>query len=164
MSNCSNFENSKEVITIGDYEIKKTLGMGTFGKVKLVLFRPSNELRAVKILNKAQIEQRKEVHLVRRELNALKKLSHPNLVHVNQIFQDYDNFYIDMEYCEKGELFDYIVQKHHLSENEASIFFYQLINAVDYIHKNNIAHRDLKPENILLSKNKILIKRINTVL
>ena len=76
MSNCSNFENSKEVITIGDYEIKKTLGMGTFGKVKLVLFRPSNELRAVKILNKAQIEQRKEVHLVRRELNALKKLSH----------------------------------------------------------------------------------------
>ena len=61
-----------------------------------------------------------------------------------------------MEYCEKGELFDYIVKKHHLSENEASIFFYQLINAVEYIHQNNIAHRDLKPENILLSKNKIL--------
>ena len=61
-----------------------------------------------------------------------------------------------MEYCEKGELFDYIVKKERLSSAEASLFFYQLINGVEYIHKQGFAHRDLKPENLLLTKDKIL--------
>ena len=59
-----------------------------------------------------------------------------------------------MEYCEGGELFDYIVEKERLDEFESSIFFYQLINALDYIHSEGVAHRDLKPENLLLSQNK----------
>jgi 5'-AMP-activated protein kinase catalytic alpha subunit len=61
-----------------------------------------------------------------------------------------------MEYCNKGELFDYIVAHQKLEEDEASIFFYQLINGVDYMHKKGVAHRDLKPENLLLTVNKIL--------
>ena len=61
-----------------------------------------------------------------------------------------------MENCQKGELFDYIVAHQTLSEKEASIFFYQLINGVEYIHSQNIVHRDLKPENLLLTENKIL--------
>lgn len=158
MSNCGlNTEySSQDNISLSDYEFKSTIGKGTFGKVKLAVYRQTNQNRAIKILNKKQIETKKEMHLVKRELNALKILSHPNLVNVNQIFQDSENYYIDMEYCENGELFDYIVKKNQLTENESSIFFYQLINAVEYIHKNNIAHRDLKPENLLLTKNKIL--------
>lgn len=139
---------------ITNYELKETLGRGTFGKVKLAIHIPTGEKRAIKILNKKQIEVKKEIHLVKRELKALKILSHPNLVHVNSIFQDNDNYYIDMEYCEKGELFDYIVNAQSLTENEASMFFYQLIEAVEYIHNNKIAHRDLKPENLLLKQNK----------
>ena len=158
MSNCGlNTEYlSQDNISLSNYEFKNTIGKGTFGKVKLAVYKQTNQNRAIKILNKKQIETKKEMHLVKRELNALKLLSHPNLVHVNQIFQDSQNYYIDMEYCENGELFDYIVKKHQLTENESAIFFYQLINAVEYIHKNNIAHRDLKPENLLLTKNKIL--------
>ena len=57
-----------------------------------------------------------------------------------------------MEYCNGGELFDYIVKKRKLSEEEASIFFYQIIKGLEYIHSNGIAHRDLKPENILIFK------------
>jgi len=63
-----------------------------------------------------------------------------------------------MEYAEGGELFDYIVQKKRLLETEVNYFFFQIINALDYLHSNKVAHRDLKPENLLLSdeKNKIL--------
>ena len=61
-----------------------------------------------------------------------------------------------MEYCENGELFNYIVAHQRLSEEETSYFFYQLINGLDYIHHKNIVHRDLKPENLLLSKDNIL--------
>ena len=61
-----------------------------------------------------------------------------------------------MEYCKHGELFDYIVKNEKLSEEESSIFFYQLINGIEYIHSKGISHRDLKPENLLLAENKIL--------
>ena len=61
-----------------------------------------------------------------------------------------------MEYCKHGELFDYIVKKEKLTEEESSIFFYQLINGIEYIHSKGISHRDLKPENLLLAENKIL--------
>ena len=61
-----------------------------------------------------------------------------------------------MEYCKLGELFDYIVKKKRLTENEASNFFYQLINGLEHIHNHSIAHRDLKPENLLLTEDKVL--------
>ena len=61
-----------------------------------------------------------------------------------------------MEYCEGGELFNYIVKKGHLTEEETSFFFYQLICGLEYIHSLGIVHRDLKPENLLLTKNNLL--------
>ena len=61
-----------------------------------------------------------------------------------------------MEYCKRGELFDYILKIQRIKEDEASVFFYQLINALEYIHSKGIAHRDLKPENIILTQDKIL--------
>ena len=61
-----------------------------------------------------------------------------------------------MEYVTGGELFNYIVSKKKLSENEAAFFFCQIINGIEYIHKHNIVHRDLKPENLLLGEGKII--------
>ena len=61
-----------------------------------------------------------------------------------------------MEYCNNGELFNYIVDKDKLEFDEAFSFFYQLINGVEYLHEQGFAHRDLKPENLLLNKNNIL--------
>ena len=91
-----------------------------------------------------------------RENEIITKLNHINIVFVYKIIETFEDFYIVMEYCKLGELFDYIVKKRRLSENESSIFFYQLINGVEYIHSKGIAHRDLKPENLLLTEDKIL--------
>lgn len=55
-----------------------------------------------------------------------------------------------MEYCNGGELFDYIVKSTRLSEKQACKFYLELISGIEYIHQSGVCHRDLKPENLLL--------------
>ena len=139
---------------INNYRMKSDIGEGNFGKVKLAIFEPTGEQFAIKILNKKKISKMK--NKMQRENEILTKLNHINVVFVYKIIETEHNFYIIQEYCKLGELFDYIVKKEKLDEKEASIFFYQLINGVEYIHSKGIAHRDLKPENLLLTEDKVL--------
>lgn len=67
-----------------------------------------------------------------------------------EIIETDTELYLVMEYCEGGELFNYIVDRERLTEEEASKFYLQLLAGIDYIHEAGICHRDLKPENLLL--------------
>ena len=138
-----------------DYTLIKDIGEGNFGKVKLAKLISTKEKFAIKILDKEKLKTQTKSTLFN-EIEIISRLNHKNIIHVEKILEDQKNFYIIMEYCEKGELFDYIVNKERLNPAEASLFFYQLINGVEYIHKQGFAHRDLKPENLLLTKEKIL--------
>ena len=146
---------SSEYSDINNYIMKKEIGEGNFGKVKLAIFKPTGEEFAIKILNKKNIQkQMKSVML--RENDIITKLNHINIVFVYKIIETPEEYYIVMEYCKLGELFDYIVKKKRLSEEESSTLFYQLINGVEYLHSKGIAHRDLKPENLLLTEDMVL--------
>ena len=142
--------------TIGNYLIKRTLGQGTFGKVKLGIYLPNKEKVAVKILEKDRIIEKDDEIRVRREFDMLAKFNHPNVILVAEIFESTNSFYSVMEYCEGGELFNYIVKNQRLNEEEAAFFYYQLINGLEYIHSLGIVHRDLKPENLLLTNEHLL--------
>ena len=146
--------NNYDYSNIDNYRMKSDIGEGNFGKVKLAIFEPTGEQFAIKILNKKKISKMK--NKMQKEIEILTKLNHINVVFVYKIIETEKNFYIIQEYCKLGELFDYIVKKEKLDEKEASIFFYQLINGVEYIHSKGIAHRDLKPENLLLTEDKVL--------
>ena len=148
--------NTSNEYNIGNYLIQETIGQGTFGKVKLGLFLPTNERVAIKILEKAKMIEKDNEIRVKREFEMLSKFNHPNVIMVSEIFETSDNFYTIMEYCPGGELFNYIVKKKRLSEKESSFFFYQIINGLEYIHSLGIVHRDLKPENLLLSKGNLI--------
>ena len=138
-----------------DYTFIKDIGEGNFGKVKLSIMNSTKEKYAIKILDKEKLKSQTKSTKYN-EIQIISRLKHPNIIYVEKILEDEKNYYIIMEYCEKGELFDYIVEKERLNPTEASMFFYQLINGVSYIHKQGFAHRDLKPENLLLTKDKIL--------
>ena len=146
---------SEDYSDIKNYSFEKDIGEGNFGKVKLGIFKPTREEFAIKVLNKDKIKIKMK-NSIFKENEIITKFNHINVIYVFQILEDEENFYIIMEYCKHGELFDYIVKNEVLSEEEASIFFYQLINGIEYIHSKGIAHRDLKPENLLLDENNIL--------
>ena len=142
--------------SLQNYEFVKTIGEGTFGKVKLAIHKLTEEQVAIKILEKAKIKNKKDLERIEKEIKYMKKLNHPNIVKIYEIFEDNDNFYISMEYVSGGELFNYIVKNKRLDENETSFFYSQIIHIIQEIHKYKICHRDLKPENLLLTQNKTI--------
>ena len=145
---------------IGNYQIIKTMGEGTFGKVKLGIHIPTNEKVAIKILEKSKIEDNDDLKCINREISFLKTLNHINIISLYEIIENSEYYYLIMEYAE-NDLFSYIVENNYLSEEISSLLYYQLINAIEYIHKKKIVHRDLKPENILLTRNNSILKIID---
>jgi serine/threonine protein kinase len=143
---------------IGDYTIGKTIGEGTFGKVKLGFHNMTGEKVAIKILEKKRIIDVADIERVSREIHILKLIRHPNIVQLYevlamQIIETPAKLYLIMEYAPSGELFDYIVAQTRIKEKEACKFFQQIVAGIEYIHKLGVVHRDLKPENLLLDHN-----------
>ena len=139
---------------IGDYRLGSEIGSGAFGKVVLGKHTLTGESVAVKILDKIILSQTPEDYeLVKQEISILKIVKHKYIVRLYQIMQTAQHIYIIMEYCEGKDLMDYILSKQRLSELETLKYFHQLINALFYLHSQNIAHRDVKIDNMLLDKN-----------
>ena len=135
------------------YVISKTLGKGTFGKVKMAYnINNKNEKYACKILLKSNIKDEDDNIRCKREMEILKRMHHVNVVRTYEIISTDTTYFIFMDYCGKGELFNYIVEQQHLSEEKSAFFYYQIINGVEYIHNKGVCHRDLKPENLLLTE------------
>ncbi|XP_056636460.1 5'-AMP-activated protein kinase catalytic subunit alpha-2 [Diorhabda carinulata] len=141
------------LVKIGHYILGATLGVGTFGKVKIGEHQLTGHKVAVKILNRQKIKSLDVVGKIRREIQNLKLFRHPHIIKLYQVISTPTDIFMIMEYVSGGELFDYIVKHGKLQEHEARRFFQQIISGVDYCHRHMIVHRDLKPENLLLDHN-----------
>ena len=146
---------------IGNYILFDQIGMGTFSKVTRAVHILTEQVVAVKILEKEKIEDDIDVERIIREIEILKNINHPNIAQMYETYSTVHNIYLMMEYVEGGDLFDYINVKSFLSEQKACYYFRQLIGVIEYLNTMGISHRDIKPENILLDKNKKNIKVID---
>ncbi|XP_020517637.1 serine/threonine-protein kinase SAPK2 isoform X2 [Amborella trichopoda] len=128
------------------YELMMDIGSGNFGVARLVRDKKTDELFAVKYIDRGhKIDEN-----VRREIMNHRSLRHPNIVRFKEVLLTPTHLAIVMEYAAGGELFARICNAGRFSEDEARFFFQQLISGVSYCHSMQICHRDLKLENVLL--------------
>ncbi|XP_028801248.1 CBL-interacting protein kinase 24 isoform X2 [Neltuma alba] len=135
---------------VGKYEVGRTIGEGTFAKVKFARNTETGESVAIKVMSKSTILEHRMVEQIKREISIMKIVRHPNIVRLHEVLASQTKIYIILEFVMGGELYDKIVQQVKLSENESRRYFQQLIDAVAHCHSKGVYHRDLKPENLLL--------------
>ena len=117
---------------IGNYKLGPEIGSGAFGKVILGKHIPTEEKVAIKILDKSILNQTPtDYQLVKKEISILKIVKHKNIVRLFEILETPRHIFIVMEYCEGGDIMNYILNRKRLTELESLKFFHQLINALD---------------------------------
>ncbi|XVF47741.1 hypothetical protein PTKIN_Ptkin03bG0135200 [Pterospermum kingtungense] len=136
--------------TIGKYQLGRTIGEGTFAKVKLAVETTNGHQFSIKIIDKAMVMESNLKYQVQRETRTMKLLHHPNVARIHEVIGSKTKIYIIMEYISGGQLSDILSYDKKLSEPEARKLFQQLIDAVGHCHRKGVYHRYLKPENLLL--------------
>lgn len=133
------------------YKFGKKIGKGSYGSVMSAQFYQNGDISsqssiqlACKYINRKKTPKDFLVKFFPREIETLKKLSHPNIIKVHSILQCNDTVFIFMRYAELGDLLDYIKERGALGEQQANLWFHQMCSAIKYLHELNIAHRDLK--------------------
>lgn len=147
----SSHQQTKAMTRLGQYNVVKTLGEGSFGKVKLATHAVTGQKVALKIISRRKLVTRDMAGRIEREIQYLQLLRHPHIIKLYTVITTPTDIIMVLEYA-GGELFDYIVQNGKMQERKARTFFQQIICAVEYCHRHKIVHRDLKPENLLLDE------------
>jgi len=132
------------------YQLGEEIGRGAFSIVRRAKQKKTGDPYAVKIIEKKFVEQQ-DLMLLAREIEIMKKVDHPNVLRLIEVFETDETIALVMELVTGGELFYKIVEKGNYSEKDAADIVRQMMNGVDYLHGQGICHRDLKPENLLCS-------------
>lgn len=138
-----------------DLEVMRTLGCGSFGRVKLALHKETNTILALKILLKSNVVEMRQVQNIKREKDIIAQLTHPNVLRLFGTFQDADSLYMMLELVVGGELFRIMhgdgSEENVLPLESARFYTAQVVEVFSYIHSQSIIYRDLKPENLLVT-------------
>ncbi|XP_010466597.1 PREDICTED: CBL-interacting serine/threonine-protein kinase 7-like [Camelina sativa] len=146
-------QSSPAKFLLGKYELGRRLGSGSFAKVHLARTIGSDELVAIKIIEKKKtIESGMEPRIIR-EIDAMRRLRHhPNILKIHEVMATKSKIYLVMELASGGELFSKVLRLGRLPESTARRYFQQLASALRFSHQDGVAHRDVKPQNLLLDE------------
>lgn len=137
-----------------EYQLLESLGHGAYGCLFLGQSIKTSTYVAVKVLSKS--EDLSQLQLQQLEIDIQSSLQHPHLLALHRVIQDNEFFYMVMELCDGGDLFDFVIndQEENAIREESTVkeFFIQILDAVEHMHKQGVYHRDIKLENILLQQ------------
>ncbi|KAK4573729.1 hypothetical protein RGQ29_031610 [Quercus rubra] len=137
------------------YKILEELGDGTCGSVYKAWDKQTGEIVAVKKLKRKFYFWQEHTKL--RELRALRKLNHPNIIKLNEVVRENNELFFIFEYmdCNLYQLMR--DRQSSFSEEEIRNFMSQLLHGLNHMHRDGYFHRDLKPENLLVTNDLLKI-------
>ena len=136
------------------YLYGRLIGQGAFAKVNIGLNVLTGRVVAIKSFNKKDLNKNGDnMRKILYETNLMKKLNHPNVTKILEMFEDEEYILIAMEYINGGNLFSFVKKRREISEKKAKFLFRQIILGIKHIHSHKIVHRDIKLENILIDLN-----------
>jgi serine/threonine protein kinase len=141
---------SLSAASIGPYQFRGFLGSGSYAEVKLVFDPKTLTYYACKIVRKTRFQRPDQLTRFENEVCIMQQLRHPGIVQLVDLLHDDANYYVVLELCPNGDLFDFILSQRALKEEESKPIFKEIAQALSYLHSRGIAHRDIKLENILL--------------
>ena len=132
----------------------KVIGSGAYGKVFLAINKSDKKYYAIKhMIKKDLYKALKTLKGIYTEIDIQSRINHPNIIRLLYVKERSESFDLVMEYAKYGNLYSYIKKHSYLTEERSFKFFIQVVNAIYFLHKNDLIHRDIKPENILLFEN-----------
>ncbi|XP_034481639.1 cAMP-dependent protein kinase catalytic subunit 3 [Drosophila innubila] len=137
---------------LDDYQIIKTVGTGTFGRVCLCRDRISEKYCAMKILAMTEVIRLKQIEHVKNERNILREIRHPFVISLEWSTKDESNLYMIFDYVCGGELFTYLRNAGKFTSQTSNFYAAEIVSALEYLHSLQIVYRDLKPENLLINR------------
>ena len=132
-----------------NYKKLNLIGEGNLSQIYRVRNEITDEIKAMKIIKKSELEEDNEKEIIN-EINVLRKMDHPNILKIFEFYSNKDYYAMILELCSGGELYKEIIQKGPFDEGYSAYVMYQIFSAINYCHKMHIIHRDLNPENILI--------------
>ena len=137
--------------------VKKSCGNGSFGQVYLAINNIDKKTYAIKHMDKDKlIKYLQCLDPIYAEIDIQSRVNHPNIIKLLYVKETEATFDLVMDYAKDGTLFEYVVKNKGLPERMAFKYFIQIVNAIKFLHDNDIIHRDIKPENILLFENNVV--------
>lgn len=137
---------------IGQYELKTKLGKGTFGTVYLGKHIPSKNKIAVKMINREGLKPEQQNRL-EQEILCQRSVTSEYIVSLIDVQKTENNFYLILEYCEGGDLGQFIKTHGPVNEETCQRWMQNLAEGFKALKLKNIIHRDLKLQNILMTEN-----------
>ena len=133
------------------------VGSGSYGQVYLALHLINKKYYAIKHMDKKKLfSQLHSLESIQKEIDIQSRIDHPNIVKLLYVKETHISYDLVMEYASMGSLFHYIRKFKGLNENKTFSLFIQVVNAINFMHSNDLIHRDIKPENILLYENNVI--------
>ena len=136
------------------YMVGKVVGVGSYGKVRAAWHRLTGSKVAIKTYDKSKLKDPAHWKRVHSEIKIMEQVSHPRIARMYEAVETPKRMHLIMECLDGGNLCSYVKQKRRLSEEESKRIFFQVLQAIEFLHAKDVSHRDVKLENVLFADSK----------